>query len=550
MPTTPDRSMHLLVCALFCLACLGCSKVVQTSTGVARHGFTQPGVLRVAIAQDAKTLDPILSSTTVDGFVDRLLFEPLISADAHAQPVPMLATAVPTLRNGGISPDGLTIVYHLRRDAHWSDGVPVTSRDVTWSWQAIMNPANNAVSRHGYDVVRSIETPDEHTVVVHLKTPFAPFVNTFFAESDQPYNVAPAHVLSKYATINQIPFNTAPVVSDGPFRFVEWVHGDHILLTANDDFFMGSPKLRQIRIEVIPDENTSIQLLRTHEVDYMFQASINTNQELKSIPDVRIVWNNMNGFEGIGFNLSHGALRDPRVRAAIISAIDKPTLVRNLTGGQEKTATEDLPDWMWAFNPDALPPSYDPGRAKRLLVQAGYTIGPDGVARRNGQPLQLLFASDSSDVTHRKLIVLVQSMLHAVGIDTVIKLYPPDLLYAPAGMGGIMHGGKFDLITEPWYAGIDPDDSSQFMCRYIPPAGYDDTRYCNPEMDALQLQALSTYAQPARRQAYLKIEALLARDNPQIFIWWQRQQEPVSVDFRGFAPNPVVESWNAWQWSI
>lgn len=541
----------VVLAALAAIALSAACSNIETQVGASgRHPWTQPGVLRVALPQDPKTLDPLLDSTTNDGFVDRLMFEPLISADAHGNPFPMLATEVPSRTNGGVAADGLTITYHLRGNARWTDGVPVTSHDVKWSWQAIMNSANDVISRHGYDDIRAIDTPDARTVVVHLKRPFAPFVNTFFAESDQSYEIVPAHVLAKYPNVNQIAFNSAPTVSDGPFRFVEWVRGDHVLLSANDAFFLGAPKLRQIRVEVIPDENTSIQLLRTHEIDYMYQASINTYQQIRTIPDVRVVWDVMNGFQGIELNLSHGALRDPRVRAAIAAAIDKNRLVDTLTSGQEKAASEDLPDWLWAFNPAAHPPAYDPARAKSLLAQAGYVVGSDGIARRHGVPLRLLFVSDSADATHRKLVVLVQSMLRDVGIDSEVKLYPLDVLYAAAGFGGIMHGGKFDLITTPWYSGIDPDDSSQFLCQNMPPNGYNDSRYCAPEMQREQAIALTSNDQATRRQAYFRIESLLARDNPVIFLWWQRQQEPISVDFKGFAPNPVEESWNAWQWSI
>jgi peptide/nickel transport system substrate-binding protein len=542
---------RFLMCAAICLALAGCTKVA-TNTGPAhgRSGWTQAGVLRVALPQDLKSVNPLLSSSTAEGFVDRLMFEPLVSADGHGRPVPMLATIVPTTENRGISKDGLTITYHLRRNARWSDGVPVTSRDVKWTWQAIMNPANDAVSRHGYDDIRAIDTPDDATVVVHLEQRFAPFVNTFFAESDQPYDVAPAHVLSKYPNINQIPFNTQPLVSDGPFRFVEWVHGDHITLSANDGFFMGKPKLKQIRIEVIPDEHTAIQLLRTHAIDYMFQASINTYPELKDVPGVSIVWNDMNGYQSIEMNFARPMLRDPRVRLAIACAIDKAELVKTLTNGQEKMATEDLPDWLWAFNPDARPPSFNPVRARQLLRESGWVVGSDGVVRRHGAPLRLVFVSDIADATHRKLVVLAQSMLKNVGIDATIKLYPADLLYAPAGMGGILHRGRFDLAVSPWYSGIDPDDSSQYMCRMVPPAGYNDSRYCDREMDEQQARALHSYDRATRRLAYHRIEELLARDNPQIFLWWQRQQEPISVDFKGFDPNPAVESWNAWQWDI
>ena len=545
------RRLLSLVVALACYGCVACSKVSDsTSMSGAHVGWTQPGVLRVALPQDLKSLNPLLASSTAEGLVERLMFEPLISADSHGVPVPILVRTIPSVVNHGISLDGLTIVYHLRSDIRWSDGVPLTSKDVRWSWQAIMNPANNVVARHGYDVVRSIDTPDDATVIVHLTDRFAPFVNTFFAESDQPFEIMPAHVLAKFPDVNHISFNTAPTVSDGPFRFIEWVHGDHIILAANEKFFLGRPKLREIRVSIVPDEHTTVQLLRTHAIDYMFQASINTYKELKTVPGVRIVWNNMNGYQGIEINLSRPVLADRRVRLAIASAIDKDELVRTLTDGMVKAATEDLPDWMWAFNPDAQPPSFDPQRARQLLADAGFTPGQDGVFTRNGERLRLTLVTDVADATHRKICELVQAMLKTAGIDTSIKFYPADLLYAPAGMGGILHRGMFDLVMLPWYAGVDPDNSSQFMCRNQPPYGYNDTHYCTSEMDRLQTSALSDYDVADRRHAYFGIERLLARDNPVIFLWWQRQQEPISVEFKGFTPNPTVESWNAWQWSI
>ena len=236
------RIVAIATVAAMAAAAGGCSKVSTQATG-GRHSWTQPGVLRVAVQSDVKNLNPLLNSNTTDGFIAFLMFEPLLSADDKGNPVPMLATTIPSTENGGISADGLTVTYRLRTDAKWSDGVPVTSTDVKWSWQAIMNPNNNIVSRHGYDFIRAIDTPNAATVVVHLKSKFAPFVNTFFAMSDQPFPVAPAHVLSKYPDINQIPFNTVPSVSDGPFRFVQWSRGDRVTLTRNDGFFMGKPGL-------------------------------------------------------------------------------------------------------------------------------------------------------------------------------------------------------------------------------------------------------------------------------------------------------------------
>ncbi|HYL27888.1 MAG TPA: peptide ABC transporter substrate-binding protein, partial [Candidatus Nitrosotalea sp.] len=369
----------------------GCTKGALLEGG--RHAWTQPGVLRVAVSEEPKNLNPLLAGTTVEIFIDRLMFEPLLSADPRGNPVPMLASVVPTQANGGVSRDGLTIRYHLRRDARWTDGVPVTARDVIWSWQAIENPNNDAVSRHGYDDVRSIDAPDAFTAVVHLKQRFSPFVNTFFAESDQAYEIVPAHILAKYPDVNHVPFDATPSVSDGPFRFVEWRRADRIEMAANPTFFEGKPGLRNIAIEFIPNEDSAINLLRTHAIDFFHEPSIQTYPALRRLPDARIVWVNVNGYEGMEMNLSHPVLADPRVRTAIAGALDKNALTAQLTHGQSTTATEDLPNWIWAFDRAVRSVPFDPGAAKALLARAGWIAGPDGVARKDGPPLELTLAT-------------------------------------------------------------------------------------------------------------------------------------------------------------
>jgi peptide/nickel transport system substrate-binding protein len=532
------------------VALTACTKAGNALQATGRHSWTQPGVLRVAVQGDFKNLNPLLNSNTTDVFVDRLMFEPLLTADPKGNPLPMLASEVPTLANRGISSDGLTVIYHLRKDVRWSDRVPVDARDVKWSWQAIMNPNNNVVSRHAYDDVAAIDTPDPYTVVVRLKARFSPFVNSFFAESDQPYMIAPAHVLAKYPNINQIAFNSAPVVSDGPFKFVEWGRGDHVTLDRNDAFFLGKPHLDKVVIRIIPDEQTTLNSLRTHAIDYMFQASISTYQTVRTLSDIRIAWVNVNGYAYVQLNCARPFLQDRRVRLAIAYAVDKNQLVRTEAFGTQTVATEDIPNWMWAFNSRVRPYPYDLRAARNLLRQAGWTPGPDGVMRKNGQRLELVLVTNNSNATRRRESLQIQAMLRMIGIETEIKTYPGDVLFAPAGMGGILQLGRFDLSDSGWYAGIDPDDSTQFMCQNVPPSGYNYSRYCNPEMQAEQQVALTRYDRPARKAAYDRIQELLARDAPNLFIYWYRQMEPVSVDFKGFDPNPVVESWNAWQWSI
>ena len=230
-------------------------------------------MLRIGSQGTPNTLNPLLAANTTEAMIDRLMFDGLVSVDpTGTKQVPILAAVVPTLRNGGISPDGLTITYHLRDNVRWHDGVKFTSADVAFSWRAIMSPNNNTVSRTGYELVKSVDTPNATTVVFHMKRRFAPFVNTVFGESDSQYEVVPEHLLGKLHDINQIPFNSNPI-GTGPFKFGEWARGDHLTLVPNDDYFLGKPKLQQIVIKFIPDENTELNQLRTHDIDWQFEAS-------------------------------------------------------------------------------------------------------------------------------------------------------------------------------------------------------------------------------------------------------------------------------------
>lgn len=555
---------YVLTLAALASLLAGCTKAVAPSgqntlsCGAAASDPPDPpgaapqrGTLRIAIQQDVKNLNPLLNSNTTDGMLMFLAYVPLLHANPQGEPVPSLATEVPTLENGGISKDGLTITYHLHKGVKWTDGVPVTSKDVKWSWQAIMNNNNNIISRHGYDYVNTIDTPDDYTVVLHLKRKFAPIVNTFFADSDQPYAVVPAHALAQYPNVNTIGFNAAPTVSDGPFKFVKWAHGDYIEYAANDAFFMGKPKLAKIIVRVIPDENTSREDLQTHSIDWMFEASLSNYPQVKNIPGICLAWVDVNGYEDIQFNVAKGnTLNDMRVRQAVAYAIDKPRLVDTLTFGQTKVAIEDQPPFMWSYDPNVKQYPHDAALARQLLQQDGYKPRADGIMMKNGQPLTLTLVSNSSNTTRRKNSVIVQQMLHEAGILAQIKYFPGDVLFAPVGEGGILQGGHFDLSLAGWYAGVDPDDASQFTCANVAPAGYNYPRYCNSDMEAAQIIALNNYDRPTRKKAYARIQELLARDLPEVFLYYQRGMHPISVNFKGFAPNPVTESWNAWQWSI
>jgi len=542
------RVAGILACALLA----GCTKIGTTGssqTGGGRHPWTRPHVLRIGFQVQPNTLNPLLSANTSEDNIDHFLFDNLVSIDEKGNEVPMLAAVVPTLENGGISKDGLTITYHLRKGLVWSDGYPLTSKDVKYSWSAILNPNNNVITQTGYSLVSSVDTPDDTTVIFHMKQKFSPAINTIFGESDSPYEIVPEHVLGKLHDINNVPFNSQPVTS-GPFVLKEWVRGDHITLVPNDRYFLGKPKLDEIVAKFIPDENTELNQLRTHDIDWQFEASPEEYKELKTVPDLDVILQDRNEIENVQMNVKHPPLDDARVRQAIAYAVDTPKLVNDLTGGSGEVADQGLPPFMWAHANDVTRYGFDLAKARALLHEAGWIAGPDGTLAKNGQRLMLTIVYNVSNATRRAAVVQVQAMLKLVGIDVFVKAYQGGLLFATMGQGGILQNGRFDLAWTGWVAGVDPDQSSLYMCNAQPPHGNNTDFYCNPALDAAENAALTNFDIPARKKAYAQVEAILSRDVPTIAVWWPRQIQPVNPDFKGFTPNSVTETWNAYTWDI
>ncbi len=538
------RLLTLLACAAILTS--ACTRGGRGGGGPRAHA---DGTLRVAMSYAVNTLNPVLMTQETEANIAALMFDPLIATDEHGRDVPILAREVPTLENGGIARDGLTITYHLRRGVRWHDGAPFSSHDVAFTIAAIDNPRTLVGSRHGYDDIASVTTPDVATAVIHLKHRFAPAVDTFFATSDSPYFIIPAHLLERYADLNRVPFDAAPV-GTGPFRFSKWLRGDRVEMTANDGYFLGRPHLRKIVVRYVPDENTIVNELETREIDWFAFATPHAYEQLRTLAGYRTDLVPTNGYDAIEFNVTHPPFDDARVRRAFGLALDKAAIVRDQTFGSAVPAREDLPPFLWAQDPHAGTDLRDLAGAKRLLEAAGWRAGPGGIRMRGGQRLAFQLAYRNESATDRGRGVLVAAMLREAGMEATLKGYISSLYYASAGGGGILALGRYDSAFQTWYSGIDPDDSTQLLCNQVAPAGYNWARYCNPAMDAAQAIALSRYDRPTRTRAYATIERLLARDAPFVYLWWPRQIETVTPALKNFRPNGIIETWNAYRWSF
>ncbi len=506
-----------------------------------------PERLRIALQINPTQLNPILAQNSNESFADGLIFDLLVTLDQNHREIPDLAATVPSLDNGGVSQDGLTITYHLRHGVKWHDGAPFTSRDVAFTWQAIMNSHNNVVSRRGYDEIASVDTPDDYTVVMHMKRRFPPAVDTIFGESDTPFRVLPAHLLARYDNLNHAAFNAAPV-GTGPYEFVRWQRGDQIVLRANSAYFRGAPALRELTLALIPDDNTIAQQLRSREVDLGIEIPAAVYRDVADAPGVRRQLADAPAYTAVMFNTQRPPLDDGRVRRALVLGLDRAAITRDDTYGTGRVAVADLSPFYWAFDAALRPAPYDPAQAGALLDAAGWRRGADGMRVRNGARLSLVLAYGLASQIVRTITAQIQQMYRSLGVDVQLKGYDYATLYAAAQSGGILNGGKFDIAMYAWIAGADPDDSSQWTCAAIPPGGNNVARYCSPEMEAAQRLALSTFDRSVRKRAYARIQALLLRDAPAAFIYYQALRYAHADDLQNFVPNGISEAWNAQEW--
>jgi peptide/nickel transport system substrate-binding protein len=542
------KRMLLFVALLTC----ACSKVSEQA-GQAAGGpnpWTIPGVLRIACRQEPDTLMPVIGTQTVDTDIDMFWAGHLLNWSDRNEFVPELATAAPTLENAGISKDGLTITYHLRRGVLWQDGAPFTADDVIFSWQQVMNPNNTVPSRIGYDDITRIDAPDPFTIVIHLKKKFAPFVATFFTMSNTTYAIIPKHLLSGLADLNRTDYANKPI-GTGPFIVADYEKGSFIKFVANPHYWRGPPKLKEIDFRFIGDDNTALNLIKTHEVDFYYRAASSLAPSLRNIPGTRIVLSPFTRFSDLGFNAGNPILADVRVRKALAYATDRGELIAKVTQGVSMPADSDQPPYLWAHDPNVTKYAYDPKRAAQLLDASGWPLGPDGIRRKGGAPLELDLVGYTGSAVVTDAETVIQRQWRDVGVDVHIKNFPSDIMYEAEDAGGIEQNGKFDVSFEQWANGIDPDESVLFKCDLAPPHGWNIYHFCDRRLDAAEDDALSRYDLRGRKADYAIVQEILTDQLPILVLWYERDQHVINTDFKNFKPaHASTPFWNTWEWEI
>ncbi len=533
-----SRLTRALALSAVALLAAGCTKVGTTSDAGSRHAYTHPHELRFAAAEDLVGLNPMVNTQAVLSYLATMTMAWLIRTDAHSEPtVPELATVVPSKQNGGISPDGKTITWHLRHGVVWSDGAPFTADDVVFSTKLILDPRTNVVSHEGWDQIVKIDEPDKYTVVYHLKVPYGPFAVTYFSTAGANPPVLPKHILAG-KDVNTDPYNSLPV-GIGPFKYQAWNRGDSVVLVPNPTYWRGAPKLQRIVYKTIQDRNTVLEELRTHELDLWTPVSPHYINDVRAIPDEKVVLTPSYFYDHLDFNNARPVLQDRAVRQALQMALDRKTLNDKVRFGVYDLGESVVPP-VSRFHVNVPMTPFDIAGANRLLDAAGWKRGADGIRAKNGLRLSLDFATSTGSPDTDTEIELIRGWWKQLGAEIAVKHYLASLLFATAANGGIMYGGKFDIIVFAW--GGDPFQNlaNTYACDHFPPNGQNDLRYCNAAVTATIYRGNAEY-DPAKRVAGLTFcQNQIAKDVPTVVLDTRKEIYAYNDDLKDWHPNPVA----------
>ncbi|MDO8752633.1 MAG: peptide ABC transporter substrate-binding protein [Anaerolineales bacterium] len=473
--------------------------------------------------QEPDSIVPYFTQMSYAIWITQLTMVGLGEWDDQGNFVPELAAEVPTSDNGGVSADGLTITWKLQDCLFWSDGEPLTSADVKFTWEAIMDPGNAPVSRTGYDKIASVETPDDLTVVITFSALYPPWQTLFTQGPNNLGAILPKHILEGQTALEGNDFIHQPSVGSGPFVVTEWVPGDYMTLLPNPNFHSGRATLDRVQIRFVPDPATAQAALQTGDVDWFpnfSEAEISTIGALE--PDVHLVVVPGADFEHYFFNLGtttgvdgRGAadvdgfcpFKDVRVRKAVTLGIDRQAIVDSLLEGKTTVPVSQWPNSSWE-NSSLTPDAYDADGAAALLEEAGYTLGADGIRHGdcNGTDTKLSFNFETTTSQIRiDIATIVQSDLAKIGVEFKPIHTPAGTFFGSYTDGGVMPTGKYDMAG--YTTGFYPDPySDNYKCESVPNAAQPDgTNWylnCDPTLSDM-VEEVNASADPAVRKEKL-----------------------------------------------
>ncbi|MBE3557848.1 MAG: peptide ABC transporter substrate-binding protein [Ktedonobacteraceae bacterium] len=535
---------------LLLLSACGPSGTPVSNTGSTTGKPVNGGVWTDAFVNEPDSFIPNASVQTFATEAMNALYAPLFNGTPEGTIQPGVATEVPSIANGGVNADATVWTFHLRPGVKWSDGQPLTAEDVDYTWKLWTNPKFPAAGNVAYKYIQSAEvSSDKLTITFHLKAPYAPFLAAW---TDGGLAPLPKHHFESMAPdqIKKSPDNLKPTVVSGPFIMTESKPGDHYTLERNPNYYRASeglPHLDKLIIRVITDQNTLLKALQSGDLQsawFLDAAKIPAYRQLK---DYELISSTSAYFEAIHFNQNNEALKDVNVRKAITLAINRDELIKIARNGAGVSiCTDHSPVYKPGYDPNIQCPPFDIDGANKLLDQAGWKMGPDGVRQKNGLRLEFQYSTTANNQWRAQDQVINQANFKKIGVKVNIQNYPASTFFGtflPAGKAG-----QYDLAEWASSYSYDPNDATQFQCDQIGKTNFN--WYCSKQMDTLLQQQLAAADPVKRQEIFNQIHQLILTDYPVASMFSPNDLSVHKKGTHNYKPGPFggSELVNVWDW--
>jgi peptide/nickel transport system substrate-binding protein len=491
--------------------------------GCGTRGKDQASVVRRRLDGEPKTLNPILATTDAEQTVVALFSRNLLDYDEGLNLVPGLAEEVSE------SADHLVTTVRLRPDARWEDGTPVTSADVVFTLNAIVDPKVPALSRRAlFEGLEKAEALDPRTARVTFRTASAGRRDAF--------NLGLLSAAAwKGGDLATHPRNRNPL-ANGPYRLAAWEAGRSLTLVRNTQYAGPSAPSEQVVFRVVPETAPAFAGFLSGDLDEMrltFAQKRDVDTKAGAAGAPRSVAFDELAYAYFGWNNRSPLFSDPRVRRALTMLVDRESIDRNLYGGLAKLANGPLPPAHWAWNPSLTPWPHDAAQAEKLLDEAGFRKGPDGIRRRGTQRLAFTFSLGMGSDIQRQMVELAQQSFRKAGVEMTIQPLEWAAFAAKADAGEL----------EAWAAAINldpyPDLAVQWHSKQTPPAGLNACFYRNAEVDALLEKLRGTFDRAEAKRLLAEVQRLVHEDEPVSFLNTPLTKWGVSGRMDGVKTSPI-----------
>lgn len=504
----------------------------------------------IGMMQEPVQFNPLLYvNSGTENVPEACLFDALWDMDDTGNFVANLATRVPTRENGGISADGLVWKIELKPEVKWSDGQPFTARDVEFTYRTIMDPQVAIRSRTGFDLIRNLKVVDDRNVEIELSKPFTPFLWAW-----QNMHIVPQHILAGEADLNASGFNSEPI-GTGPYTLKSRTAGSHMVYERNENYHRGPARIRQVIHKFVPDQLVLYGQARTGEVDYMGLQGVPYDRydEARALPNATFVSFAQPWVQFIYFNCGKPQFSDPKVRKALYVALEMEKSLGDIYFGAFPRTFSYLAPSHWAYNHDLKEETANPDLAARMLDEAGWRPGADGIREKDGARMSFTMSTTAGNQARQGCQQLFQQNWKAIGVDMQIRNMPASVVW-----GEYTTKSQFDTLLVAWEptVGMDPDYTARAHSKMIPvkdKQGSNYVQYQNAEVDGLLEAGVVETDTEKRKAIYARVQEILLEEVPFAPQGATTQGTLMKKGLAGVRPNQYVtdETWNiqAWSWS-